>query len=130
MQTRVLFLVNYFHTGTTHCFFPIQHRLRSLSQQRVQGKQTPARGSTGERVFLQSGRHGYSAERVFLPYGWHVCSAERARERVFLPFGWHACSAERVRLSGCSYHLAGMGTVLKYQCLQLPEGVKTHKIAF
>ena len=31
-----------------------------------------------------------------------------ARERVFLPFGRHVCSAERVRVSGCSYHLAGM----------------------
>ena len=34
------------------------------------------------------------------------------RERVLLPFARHVCSAERVRVSGCSYHLAGMCAVL------------------
>ena len=43
---------------------------------------------------------------------------------MFLPFGRHGYSAERVRVSGCSYRLAGMDTVLS-GCLSgvcLPSG--------
>ena len=41
-----------------------------------------------------------------------IWQAVGARERVFLQFGRHVCSAEWVRVSGCSYHLAGMFAML------------------
>ena len=90
-----------------------------------------------ERVFLPFGGHGFRAARVHLNgcsyhlagmdavlrgctgtgvltiwLAWMQCCAG-ALERVFLPFGWHGCSAARVHLNGCSYHLAGMDSVLR-----------------